>query len=95
MQDQIVYANTDHQRAESSSVVKSPDQDHGWRFIGDMDVEYARAVADRAIRSMSQQSVPATPRHFSVWFNYAMGAMVEEIDRRGGLAHRREPDRSE
>jgi diguanylate cyclase len=41
---------------------------------GDMDVEYATTVADRAIRSMSQQSVPATPSNFSVWFNYAMGA---------------------
>src|SRR3954469_13874712 len=42
--------------------------------IGDMDVEYASTVADRAIRSMSQQSVPATPSNFTVWFNYAMGA---------------------
>ena len=32
-----------------------------------------RTVADRAIRSMSQQSVPSTPRNFSVWFDYAMG----------------------
>ena len=43
-------------------------------LIGDMDVEYASTVADRAIRSMSQQSVPATPSNFTVWFNYAMGA---------------------
>ena len=42
-------------------------------LIGDMDVEYATTVADRAIRSMSQQSVPATPSNFSVWFDYAMG----------------------
>lgn len=41
--------------------------------IGEMDVEYAATVADRAIRSMSQQSVPATPNNFSVWFNYALG----------------------
>jgi diguanylate cyclase len=40
----------------------------------DMDVEYATAVAERAIRSMSQQSVPATPNNFAVWFNYAMGS---------------------
>jgi diguanylate cyclase len=39
----------------------------------DMDVGYATTVADRAIRSMSQQSVPPTPSNFSVWFNYAMG----------------------
>lgn len=43
-------------------------------LIGDMDVEYAGTVADRALRSMSQQSVPATPNNFTVWFNYAMGA---------------------
>lgn len=43
-------------------------------LFGDMDVEYAATVADRAIRSMSQQSVPATPSNFSVWFNYAMGS---------------------
>jgi diguanylate cyclase len=42
--------------------------------IGDMDVEYAKTVADRAIRAMSEQSVPVTPNNFSVWFNYAMGA---------------------
>jgi diguanylate cyclase len=41
--------------------------------IGDMDVEYARTVADRAMRSMSEHSVPATPGNFSVWFDYAMG----------------------
>jgi diguanylate cyclase len=41
--------------------------------IGDMDVEYATTVADSAIRSMSQQSVPPTPSNFSVWFDYAMG----------------------
>ena len=43
-------------------------------LIGDMDVEYATAVADKAIRSLSQQSVPASPSNFAVWFNYAMGA---------------------
>jgi diguanylate cyclase len=36
--------------------------------IGDMDVEYATTIADRAIRLMSQQSVPATPSNFAVWF---------------------------
>jgi diguanylate cyclase len=51
--------------------------------IGDMDVEYAKTVADRAIRSMSQQMVPATPSNFSVWFDYAMGtspALRKTID---------------
>jgi diguanylate cyclase len=42
--------------------------------IGDMDVDYARTVADRALRAMSEHAVPATPHNFSVWFNYAMGA---------------------
>jgi diguanylate cyclase len=41
--------------------------------IGDMDVEYATSIADRAIRLMSQQSVPATPNNFAVWFEYSMG----------------------
>ena len=52
-------------------------------LIGDMDVEYATTVADRAIRLMSQQSVPATPSNFSVWFDYAMGtspALRKTID---------------
>jgi diguanylate cyclase len=51
--------------------------------IGDMDVEYAKTVADRAIRAMSQHSVPATPGNFSVWFDYAMGtspALRKTID---------------
>jgi diguanylate cyclase len=39
-----------------------------------MDVEYAKTVSDRAIRAMSEQSVPVTPNNFSVWFNYATGA---------------------
>src|SRR5450756_3112588 len=43
-------------------------------LIDDMDVEYAATVADGAMRSMSQRSVPATPSNFAVWFNYAMGA---------------------
>jgi diguanylate cyclase len=41
--------------------------------IGDTDVEYIGTVADRAMRSMSEHSVPATPGNFSVWFDYAMG----------------------
>jgi diguanylate cyclase len=43
-------------------------------LIGDVDVGYAASVADRAMGAMSQQSVPATPSNFAVWFNYAMGA---------------------
>jgi diguanylate cyclase len=44
--------------------------------IGDMDVEYATSIADRAIRLMSQQSVPATPNNFAVWFEYSMGSSL-------------------
>src|SRR5947209_4827074 len=43
-------------------------------LIGDMDVEYAATVADRAMRSMTKYAVPATPSNFSVWFSYALGA---------------------
>jgi diguanylate cyclase len=42
--------------------------------IGDTDVEYTATIADRAIRLMSQQAVPATPINFAVWFEYSLGA---------------------
>ncbi len=41
--------------------------------IGDMDAEYATTIADRAMRLMSQQSVPPTPTNFAVWFEYSLG----------------------
>ena len=44
--------------------------------IGEMDVEYATTIADRAMRLMSQQSVPATPANFAVWFEYALGSSL-------------------
>ena len=40
----------------------------------DMDVEYATTVASRAIQSMSQQAVPATPSNYGVWFHYVLGS---------------------
>jgi diguanylate cyclase len=46
------------------------------KSIGDMDVEYATTIADRAMRLMSQQSVPATPTNFAVWFEYALGSSL-------------------
>ena len=52
-------------------------------LVGDMDVEYAAAITDRAIRAMSQQAVPSTPKNFSVWFEYVMGtstALRKTID---------------
>lgn len=51
--------------------------------MAEMDFEYATAVADRALKSMSQLAVPATPSNFSVWFNYALGtspALRKTID---------------
>jgi diguanylate cyclase len=39
----------------------------------DMDVEYAASVSSRAIQSMSQLSVPATPSNYMVWFHYMLG----------------------
>ena len=44
--------------------------------IHEMDVEYATTIADRAIRLMSQQSVPATPNNFAVWFEYSLGSSL-------------------
>jgi diguanylate cyclase len=44
--------------------------------IGDMDVEYATTIADRAMRLMSQQSVPPTPTNFAVWFEYSLGSSL-------------------
>jgi diguanylate cyclase len=40
----------------------------------DIDFEYATAVAEKAIRFMSQQRVPPTPNNFHLWYNYSMGA---------------------
>ena len=39
----------------------------------DIDVEYATTVSGRAIQSMSQLSVPATPSNYAVWFHYVLG----------------------
>jgi diguanylate cyclase len=39
----------------------------------DLDVEYATTVSSRAIQSMSQLSVPATPSNYIVWFHYMIG----------------------
>ena len=44
--------------------------------IGEMDVEYATTIADRAMRLMSQQAVPASPANFAVWFEYALGSSL-------------------
>ncbi len=39
------------------------------------DFDYATVIADRANRFMSLHAVPPTPNNFSVWFNYATGAL--------------------
>jgi len=38
--------------------------------FGELDYEYARSIAERALRSMADQRVPLTPNNFHVWFNY-------------------------
>jgi diguanylate cyclase len=39
----------------------------------ELDFEYATAVAEKAVRSMSQQRVPPTPNNFHTWFKYSLG----------------------
>jgi diguanylate cyclase len=39
----------------------------------ELDFEYATAVAEKAVRSMSQQLVPPTPNNFHTWFKYSLG----------------------
>jgi diguanylate cyclase len=41
--------------------------------FADMDVEYAATVSNRAVHSMSQLAVPATPKNYTVWFHYMLG----------------------
>ena len=38
-----------------------------------LDYEYARSIAEKAMRSMEEQLVPLTPNNFHVWFNYWLG----------------------
>jgi diguanylate cyclase len=40
----------------------------------ELDFEYATSVAERAMRLMAEQRVPATPNNFHVWFKYALGS---------------------
>jgi len=41
--------------------------------IDEVDFEYATAVAEKAMRSMSQHRVPPTPNNFHTWFKYSLG----------------------
>jgi len=40
----------------------------------ELDFEYAKSIAEKAMRSMAEQGVPPTPNNFQVWFNYTLGA---------------------
>jgi diguanylate cyclase len=40
----------------------------------ELDFEYATSVAEKAMRLMAEQRVPATPNNFYVWFKYALGS---------------------
>jgi diguanylate cyclase len=39
----------------------------------DPDYDYAASLAGRAMRSMSEQRIPATPTNFAVWYQYYAG----------------------
>jgi diguanylate cyclase len=41
--------------------------------FNELDFEYATEVAEKAMRSMSQQRVPPTPNNFHTWFKYSLG----------------------
>jgi diguanylate cyclase len=43
----------------------------------ELDFEYATAVAEKAVRSMSQQRVPPTPNNFHTWFKYSLGTSLD------------------
>ena len=41
--------------------------------LDELDFEYATSVAEKTMRSMSQQRVPPTPNNFHTWFKYTLG----------------------
>ncbi len=41
--------------------------------LDEIDFDYATAVAEKALRFMSQQGVPPTPNNFHLWFKYSLG----------------------
>ena len=41
--------------------------------LEEVDFDYATAIAEKALRSMSQQCVPPTPNNFHLWFKYSIG----------------------
>jgi len=49
----------------------------------ELDFEYARSIAERALGSMADHRVPQTPNNFHVWFSYWIGmppALKRAID---------------
>jgi diguanylate cyclase len=49
----------------------------------ELDFEYARSIAEKALRSMADHRVPLTPNNFHVWFSYWIGmppALKRAID---------------
>jgi diguanylate cyclase len=45
--------------------------------FADLDYDYAASVAERAVRAMAEQRIPATPNNFNIWFHYFLGAPAE------------------
>jgi diguanylate cyclase len=41
--------------------------------LDEVDFEYATAVAEKAMHSMSRHRVPPTPNNFHTWFKYSLG----------------------
>jgi diguanylate cyclase len=41
--------------------------------LDELDLEYASAIAQRAIQQMTERGVLPTPNNFSVWFSYLLG----------------------
>jgi len=41
--------------------------------LDELDLEYASAIAQRAIQQLAERGVLPTPNNFSVWFNYLLG----------------------
>jgi diguanylate cyclase len=42
-----------------------------------MDFEYVTTVAEKAMRVMAEQRIPATPQNFQVWFKFALGTSAD------------------
>ena len=45
--------------------------------LDEIDLDYARAVADRANHYMALHGIAPTPNNFAVWFSYSRGDLPE------------------